>query len=144
VGAEDSRRLEEIRNERLHRLRLLEKRQAIEGFRTPPEIIAEIEQTRRELGMVEDAMMHPASIETADAMGAGARWLATDRKLDLIVKMLSERMDRMEEHASERFDTQEEKRDAGASFYRQALIALTIGLFVVYLILALMVGGRLF
>jgi len=142
MGAEDSRRLEEIRNERLHRLRLLEKRQAIEGFRTPPEVLVEIETTRRELGMVEDAMTHPASAETAEAMGAGARWLATDRKLDLIVKLLSERMDRMEEHADERFVMQEQAREDGARFYRIALAILALGVLLALILIAAIIGER--
>jgi CHASE3 domain sensor protein len=142
MGADDNRRLEEIRNERIHRLRLLEKRQAIEGFRTPPEVFAEIEQTRRELGMVEDAMTHPASVDTAEAMGAGARWLATDRKLDLVVKMLSERMDRMEEHADERHETQERARESGQAFYRLALAILAGGVLLCLILIAAIIGGR--
>lgn len=140
MAAEDSRRLEEIRNERLHRLRLLEKRHAIEGFRTPPEVLAEIEQTRRELGMVEDAMTHPASAETAEAMGAGARWLATDRKLDLVVKMLSERMDRMEEHADERFRMQEAKHERGAVRYQIGFAVYAAAMVIVLMLIAWMMG----
>jgi hypothetical protein len=136
MGLDDNQKLQEIQNERLHRLRLLEKRQAIEGFRTPPEIISEIERTRFELGMVKNAIDHPASADTAEQMGAGGRWLATDRKLDLITKMLTDRMDRMEEHSLERYEHQEQAREGGAAFYRLALAVLGFGLFVAFLLIA--------
>lgn len=139
---DDTRRLEEIKNDRLHRLRLLEKRQAIEGFRTPPEVIAEIETTRAQLGMVGNAIEHPGDVQTAEAMGAGGRWLALDRKLDLVVQMLERRMDRMEEHADERYQNQETKRDAAAAFIRLALTVLGFGLFVAFLLIAAIIGGR--
>ncbi len=139
---EDSQRLEEIRNDKLHRLRLLQKRQAIGGADTPPEIVIEIEGTKRELGMVEDAIAHPASAETAEAMGAGGRWLATDRKQDFIVKMLSERMDRMEEHAAERFDIQERAHTEGARLYHRLFILLSAGLIISLVIEAFIIGSR--
>jgi hypothetical protein len=142
VGLDDNQKLQEIQNERLHRLRLLEKRQAIEGFRTPPEIITEIEQTRHELGIIKDAIEHPIGADTAEAMGAGGRWLVLDRKLDLVIKMFSERMDSMEEHSLERYYSQEEKRDNSAAFIRLALSVLGFGLFVAFLLIAAIIGGR--
>jgi hypothetical protein len=142
MADDDQRRLESIRNDRLHRLRLLEKRQAIEGFRVDPSVLVEIETTRRELGMVEDAITHPASAEMAEEMGAGARWLATDRKLDMVVKLLSERMDRMEEHSLERYEHQESQRDASAAFIRLALVILGFGLGIALLLIAAIIGGR--
>lgn len=140
MGAEDNYKLEEIRNEKLHRLRLLEKRQSIEGFRTPPEIVIEIERTRRELGIVESAITHPADASMAEEMGAGGRFLALDRKLDLVIKMFSERMDRMEEHADERYRNQETKRDASAVFIRVGFGLLVIGLLLAYVVIAFIIG----
>lgn len=142
MANEDSQRLEEIRNSRLHRLRLLQRRQAIEGVNTPPEVVIEIAQTQRELGMVEDAITHPASAETAEAMGAGGRWLATDRKLDMVVKMLSERMDRLEEHASDRFDIQERAHTEGARLYHRLFLLLSAGLLAALIVEAFIIGSR--
>lgn len=153
MANEDSRRLEEIRADRLHRLRLLQRRQAVEGANTDPAIVIEIEQTRSELGIVEGAIAHPASAETAEAIGAGGRWLATDRKLDLVIDMFrdqgraqSERMDRMEEHSLERFDIQERKHAAGSYLYIRLFAVIIIGVFLALLLsvaaLTLIVGGR--
>lgn len=141
MGVDDAQRIEEIRNERLHRLRLLEKRQAIEGFRTPPEVITEITKTRYELGMAESIINHPADVETVEAMGAGGRWLATDRKLDLIVKMLTERMDRMEEHSQERYEAQEKKHDTGAALYRGWLTSISFAVIIALILCAFLIGG---
>jgi hypothetical protein len=141
VALDDQQRLEEIRNARLHRLRLLEKRQAVEGFRVDPAVIAEIAQTRAELGMVDSALSHPVNAETAEAMGAGGRYLATDRKLDLLFKMLTERMDRMEEHADDRYQTQERKHEAGARLYQFLFVLLSIGLIISLVIGAFLIGG---
>jgi hypothetical protein len=113
----------------------------MEGFRTPPEVLSEIAQTRVELGMVDSALSHPGNIETAEAMGAGGRWLATDRKLDLIAKMLSERMDRMEEHADERYRSQEIKHDNGARLYQFLFVLLSVGLIISLVIGAFLIGG---
>lgn len=153
MANEDSKRLEEIRNDRLHRLRLLERLQAIKGVDCPPEVIIEIEQARRELGIVEDAIAHPASAEVAEAIGAGGRWLANDRKLDLVIDMFrdqgraqSERMDRMEEHSIERYHASEKKHDDGAYLYIRLFAIVIIGVVLALLLsvtaLTLIIGSR--
>lgn len=141
MAAEDARSLEEIRDAKLLRLRALEKEQARKGFSTPPEVVVEIAQLRSDLGIVENAIAHPASVQTAEEIGPGARWLATDRKLDLLFKMLTERMDRMEEHADERYRTQEAKHDRGAQLYQFLFILLSIGLIISLVIGAFLIGG---
>lgn len=155
MGSEDRHSLEELRNIRTNRLRLLEKRQAIEGFHTPPEIIMEIAQTRRELGIVEDAISHPADAEMAEELGAGGRFLALDKRIerangrqdermDRFERAIEKRLDRMEEHADRRHELQEEKHEIGAALYRTtltrtsiiALVALLMGLGIVAYLVA--------
>jgi hypothetical protein len=51
-------------------------------------------------------------------------------------------MDRMEEHSLERYEHQEAKRDANGAFYRLALAILGFGLFVAFLLIAAIIGGR--
>lgn len=113
MATDDLKRIQGIRNDKLHRLRLLEKQQAIQGFRTPPEVIIEIEQTRKEIEPLDYALSNPGSVNTAEEIGAGGRYLALDRKMDLVVKMLSERMDRMEETTAERLASERQDRMAG-------------------------------
>lgn len=140
MAADDTRRLEEIRDDRLRRLRTLERQQARQGFNTPAEVIVEIAQLSADLGMVEKAIRHPASAETAEAMGAGGRWLATDRKLDQVVQFLSERMDRMEEHSAEWRERERDERIAGQQAYRPwAFVALAISLLAMALAIAAVV-----
>ena len=171
MAAEDDFKLEEIRNEKIHRLNLLKKRQAIEGFRTPPEIIIEIARTERELGIVESAITHPADASMAEEMGAGGRFLALDRKLDRVEERAQERldrfeqrieasiarvqssfnqrMDRMEEHADDRFQIQEKKHEQGAAFYRSRLalaltgVAIALAFVVILSIVVAAIVGRL-
>lgn len=98
---EDHSRLEDIRKQRLRRLRILEKRQAAEGFNTPPEITIEIEQIRRDLEMADTVISAPISQEVVEAAGPSGQYVALDKKLDRVVDLLSERMDRMEENSHE-------------------------------------------
>jgi len=79
VGIQDDLVRLEIRNERLHRLRLLEKRQARQGGDTPPEIIIEIESTRAELGMSDLLLAEKVSTEFADTIGSGGQFLVLTR-----------------------------------------------------------------
>lgn len=123
MGTDDLRDLQEIRNVRLHRLRLLEKRQAVEGFATPPEVILEIASTRKELAMVENVLSNPMAAETVDAIGSTGQYLALDKKLDLVVKMLGERMDRMEETSLEWRTTERQARYDGQHLYRRLMVA---------------------
>lgn len=156
MATPDGHSLDEIRNMRQHRLGLLEKRQAIEGFRTPPEVIIEIAQTRAELGIVESAINHPADAEMAEEMGAGGRFLALDKRIeranarqdermDRFERAIEKRLDRMEEHADARHDLQEEKHEIGAALYRTtltrtsiiALVALMLSIGIVVYLVAL-------
>lgn len=137
MATDEGQKLDEIRNMRQHRLGLLEKRQAIEGFRTPPEIIIEIAQTRAELGMVEDVLTHPADLAMAEDLGAGGRFLALDQRIerasarqdermDRFERAIERRLDRMEEHADERHALQEEKHEIGTALYRNTLKVLAV------------------
>ena len=132
MATDESQKLDEVRNMRQHRLGLLEKRQAIEGFRTPPEVIIEIAQTRAELGIVEDVLSHPADLAMAEDLGAGGRFLALDQRIeranarqdermDRFERTIERRLDRMEEHADKRHALQEEKHEVGALLYRNTL-----------------------
>ena len=152
VGAENNQAVEEIRNARLHRLNLLKKRQEIEGFRTPPEVITEIWQTQRELGITEDVIAHPADVAMAEELGAGGRFLALDARIERIDERLDERMDRfevaiekrldrMEEYAVARYNAQEEKHEAGAQRYQSLFVLLYIGLIISLTIGAFLIGG---
>lgn len=146
MATPDGHTLDEIRNTRAHRLALLEKRQAIEGFRVDPAVIMEIAQTRRELGIVEDAISHPADAEMAEELGAGGRFLALDKRIeransrqdermDRFERAIEKRLDRMEEHADARHDLQEQKHEIGAALYRTTLSRTSI-----IALLSLMVG----
>lgn len=152
VGAENNNDIEEIRNARIHRLNLLRKRQAIEGFRTPPEIITEIIQTQRELGITEDIVSHPADVALAEQLGAGGRFLALDKRIERIDERLDERMDRfeqaiekrldrMEGHNEERYQSQEAKHESGAQLYQFLFVLLTIGVIISLVLVAFLVGG---
>lgn len=130
--------LEAVSRERLHELELQAR---IRGFSTPPEVRIEIAKIKRELGIFESVVNHPVDVQTLEDLGAGGRWLATDKKLDQIAKFLSERMDRMEENADERYRQQEDaRRDATAS-WRSLFILLSIGLFLALVIEAFLIGG---
>jgi hypothetical protein len=140
VGTDDLRQLQEIRNERLHRLRLLEKRQAIEGFHTPPEIIVEIDQTRKELGLVESVLSSPVSQETVDAIGSSGQYMALAHQIAVVAKYLGERMDRMDEVSYEWRTTERAARHEGQRLYR-ILLVLSILLSGAALIVALRGGA---
>jgi hypothetical protein len=135
MATDDRPSPDEIRNTRLHRLELLRRRQALEGFRVDPSVTIEIVQTQRELGIVDDVITHPADIEMAEELGAGGRFLALDKRIerantrqdermDRFERAIEKRLDRMEEHADRRHELQEEKHEIGAAIYR-ALAART-------------------
>lgn len=137
MAKDDLNRVLEIRNERLHRLRLLEKRQAQEGFNTPPSIILEIEQTRRELGIAEAVVRNPGSLETAEAVGSAGQYLALDSKLDTVIRFLSERIDRMEDNSFQWREQQVTERLRGTR-ERRIVEALLMAAIVVAIVLAVM------
>jgi hypothetical protein len=155
MALEDQQRLEEIYNTKLHRLRLLEKRQAIEGFNTPPEVIIEIEKTRAEIQPVERALNHAADVQTAEDMGAGGRFLALDKRIESIDERLDERMDRferaierrldrMEGHSEERYRAQEAKHDSGTLLYRFLFALLSFGVILALVLCAFFIGWLVF
>lgn len=118
MATDDLERIQGIRNDKLQRLSLLRRRQAIEGFRVDPSVIIEIEQTKRELEPLDYALSNPGSVNTAEEIGAGARYLALDRKMDLIVKFMDERMDRMEENNADWREAERQDRKEGQATYR--------------------------
>lgn len=130
MAKDDLNRVLSIRNDKLHRLRLLEKRQAQEGFDTPPSIILEIEQTRRELGITEEVVRNPGSFETAEAVGSAGQYLALDSKLDMVSHFLSERMDRMEENSIEWRELQMFERRRGNTERRIIEVLFAVGIIV--------------
>lgn len=130
MAKDDLNRVLGIRNDKLHRLRLLEKRQAQEGFDTPPSIILEIEQTRRELGITEEVVRNPGSFETAEAVGSAGQYLALDSKLDMVSRFLSERMDRMEENSIEWRELQMFERRRGNIERRIIEVLFAVGIIV--------------
>lgn len=130
MAKDDLNRVLGIRNDKLHRLRLLEKRQAQEGFDTPPSIILEIEQTRRELGITEEVVRNPGSFETAEAVGSAGQYLALDSKLDMVSRFLSERMDRMEENSIEWRELQMFERRRGNTERRIIEVLFAVGIIV--------------
>ncbi len=115
---EDHSRLEDIRRVRQRRLAILKHRAAAQGFNTPPEITIEIERIQRDLEMAETVITAPISQEVVEAAGPGGQYVALDRKLDRIVDLLSERMDRMEEHSHEWRFSEREARIEGQQGHR--------------------------
>lgn len=99
MAAADLTRLQEIRQLTLESLRILEERQALEGFATPPSVRIEIERKRRELGLVEAVISSPFTPAAVDAVGISGQYMALAKQLDNAVKFLSERIDRTEEHS---------------------------------------------
>jgi hypothetical protein len=135
VGALDETRRIEIRNERLHRLRLLELRQARQGVDTPPDVIIEIETTRAELGMSDLLLAEKASGEFAEEIGREGQFLILTRliaqvgqQINTQGKMLSERIDRVEEHTAMENDRQDNERRRGQQRTRLALFAAAVAL----------------
>lgn len=152
MAAEDARNLEEIRDAKLRRLRVLEKQQATKGFNTPPETIIEIEKIRAELQPVENALSHATDVQTAEDMGAGGRFLALDKRIERSDEKMNERMDRfersierrldrMEEHAAERYQAQEAKHESGAQLYRGWMTIISLAAIIALILCAFLIGG---
>lgn len=150
AAVEDHSRLEDIRKQRLRRLRILEKRAAAEGFNTPPEVTIEIEQIRRDLDLAETIISAPISQEVVDAAGPSGQYVALNKKLDQIVDLLSERMDRMEENSHAWRHAEREARIDGQHSYRivgRAVLFISSGAMLVSaaaLILAILIAVRVF
>lgn len=134
MAAADLARLQEIRQATLESLRILEERQALEGFATPPSVRIEIERKRRELGLVETVISSPYTPDAVDAVGISGQYMALAKQLDNAVKFLSERIDRTEEHSQE---WRQSERSARLSGQRRTRIVL----FVVGLVLLLLSAG---
>lgn len=137
MARDDLNRVLAIRNDRLHRLRLLERRQAVEGIDTPPSVIIEIEQARRELGIADSVVKNPGSMEMAEAVGSAGQYLALDSKLDTVVKYLSERMDRMEENSVVWRELQAVERRFGKRERRVIELLLFVGVAIAILLAVL-------
>jgi len=113
VGIQDDLKRLEIRNERLHRLRLLELAQARKGGDTPPDIIIEIETTKAELGMSDLLLAEKASIEFADMIGSGGQFLVLARLIGQLAKQVDsqgtlnkEQMDAQRDQIESRIEAQ--------------------------------------
>ena len=129
MGAEDEQRIKEIRNVRLHRLRLLELQQANLGISAPPELLIEIESTKRELGFVDAVIASPLEPTFADALGAAGQFTVIVHVIDQLGKMLGERIDRVEEHGEERAIAIDAARAAGQNRTRLVLFAVLVMIF---------------
>ena len=126
MGAEDEQRIKEIRNVRLHRLRLLELQQANLGINAPPELLIEIEATKRELGLVETLIASPLEPRFADQLGSTGQFTIIVHMIDQMGKMLGERIDRVEEHGEERAIAIDAARAAGQNRTRAILLAMLL------------------
>lgn len=131
MAAADLARLQEIRQATLESLRILEERQALEGFATPPAVRIEIERKRRELGLVETVISSPFTPAAVDAVGVSGQYMALAKQLDNAVKFLSERIDRTEEHSHEWRMTERQARLAGQ--WRTRLVLIAIGVLLLIL-----------
>jgi hypothetical protein len=169
VGIQDDLKRLEIRNERLHRLRLLELRQARQGNETPPDIIIEIESTKAELGMSDLLLAEKTSVEFADAIGSGGQFLILTRligqlaqqgiergvrqqedieavrqqieaRLETQGRAIEERIDRVETHQDTTNAAQDLARIAGQRRTRLAMFAIAATLFVVAVGVVFIVG----
>ena len=90
MGIQDDIKRLEIRNERLHRLRLLELRQARQGIETPPDVVMEIAETKAELGLSDLLLAEKASGAFAEELGPDGRFLVTTRLLSQLAEQLAE------------------------------------------------------
>lgn len=126
MAAADLERLQEIRQTTLESLRILEERQALEGFATPPSVRIEIERKRRELGLVETVISSPFTAAAVDAVGISGQYMALAKQLDNAVKYLSERIDRTEESSLAWRKSERQARTAGQR--RTRLVLFGIGL----------------
>lgn len=149
MGAEDEQRRLEIRNERLHRLRLLELRQARQGNDTPPEVLIEIASTRRELGMAELLVQASVSQEFAAELGSDNQFAIimhlfeeSRRQQATRAQMTDERFDRVEEVQHLRLSEQDSKRHYGQLRTIAVLVVFTIVLGV-NIYLTLMIAATL-
>ena len=159
MGIQDDLKRLEIRNERLHRLRLLELRQARQGNETPPHIIIEIESTKAELGMSDLLLAEKTSTEFADTIGPAGQFLVLTRLLGQLAQQgveqgaravegietlrqqiearietqgraTEERIDRVEAHQQITNDGQDVARIAGQKRTRLAMFAIALSLIV--------------
>lgn len=86
----DSQQLDEIQEAKERRLHHLELRQAREGNDTPPEVLIEIDDIRRQLAPVQAVTNTPVSDSTLDAMTAYGRLEATMRAVMTLTADVSE------------------------------------------------------
>jgi hypothetical protein len=159
VGLQDDLKRLEIRNELLHRLRLLELVQARKGGDTPPEVVIEIESTKAELGMSDLLLAEKTSSEFADTIGPNGQFLVLTRligqlaqqgeerssrhqesmdslrqqieqRLETQGQAIEQRIDRVEEHQATTNAAQDAARSAGQKRTRLAVFAIAITLLI--------------
>lgn len=137
MGSLDANRRLEIRNERLHRLRLLELRQARQGIETPPDVVIEIAETRAELGLSDLLVAEKSSSEFAQEIGADGQFLIMTRlfdqlgkRMETIAAMHDARMSRMEDHQDATNGAQDLARIKGQRRSRLAMFAIALALIV--------------
>lgn len=104
--ARSSDRLNDIREAKEERLHHLELRAAREGTSTPPEVLTEIEDLRRELAPVQAVTMSPVSDSTLDALNAYGRLEATMRAVMSLTADVAELKKDVKDDRSERFARQ--------------------------------------
>lgn len=170
MGIQDDLKRLEIRNERLHRLRLLELRAARQGNDTPPEIVIEIESTKAELGMSDLLLAEKTSTEFADAIGSSGQFLVLTRligqlaqqgiergtrqqedidtlrqqieaRIELQGRATEARIDRVEERQQTTNDQQDAARRAGQRRTRLAMFAIALTLTVLTIGIIVIIGS---
>lgn len=95
---EETLHLWELRNILEHRRRLYETQKAIMEPAVPPAIILGLENTMRELAMVEGKLsLPPSTLEVAQAVGITGQYAALDFRVRFVEKQLREGLDRMKE-----------------------------------------------
>lgn len=112
MGIQDDIKRLEIRNERLHRLRLLEYRQAQQGIETPPHVVIEIAETKAELGLSDLLVAEKASGAFADEIGPEGRFLVTTRLMSQLarqVEQLGTQLEQQGQATKDQIDTQRQQ-----------------------------------
>src|SRR5262245_9347414 len=94
MGDSERRHLEELQRMKLHRLRTLERQEAMQGLSTPPQITMEIENLREEIASIEQRLHIAPTIDQATlhqlrqrALSAywGEQW---DQAIDLLSQVV--------------------------------------------------------
>jgi hypothetical protein len=150
VTDEELQHLRQLRRITQERRRELEKQAAAYGRQVPTHITLDLKSADEELARI-DAKMRISSISPAvqEATGpeAGIDVLRVEvRHLKdmfgtAMRTMTSDLLD-MRDESREWRERQEQKHDDGAAFYRIALAILAAGLFLAFVLIAAIIGGR--